>query len=97
QRLAIAQALLGDPPLLLLDEPTTGLDPAATRDFLDLLDRLRRIGKTIVFSTHRLEEATAIADRAAILYAGQVVGMATCDRQLPAAYLAAIDRASAGC
>ena len=93
QRLAIAQALLGDPPVLLLDEPSTGLDPAATRDFLRFLARLRQAGKTMLISTHHLEETRSIADRAAILYAGKVVSRVSCDADLAESYLDAIARA----
>lgn len=72
QRLALAVALLADPPLLLLDEPTSNLDAAARRQFLELLVGLRRAGKTIVFTTHRVEEAARLADRVIVLKAGRV-------------------------
>ncbi|MEP0846339.1 MAG: nitrous oxide reductase family maturation protein NosD [Phycisphaerae bacterium] len=72
QRLALAVALLADPPLLLLDEPTSNLDAAARRQFLELLVGLRRAGKTIVFTTHRVEEAVRLADRVIVLKAGRV-------------------------
>jgi ABC-2 type transport system ATP-binding protein len=67
QRAALARALLSDPQVLFLDEPTTGLDPAATRDVHDLIDELRRSGVTIFLTTHRLEEAERLCDRVAIL------------------------------
>jgi len=67
QRVALARALLSDPEVLFLDEPTTGLDPAAARDVHELIDGLRRRGVTIFLTTHRLEEAERLCDRVAIL------------------------------
>jgi ABC-2 type transport system ATP-binding protein len=67
QRVALARALLSDPQVLFLDEPTTGLDPVATRDVHQLIDELRRRGVTIFLTTHRLEEAERLCDRVAIL------------------------------
>lgn len=73
QRLALALALLADPPLLILDEPTSNLDIRAREDFLRFLHELRRDGKTLVFSSHRLEEVRALADRVLLLEAGRLV------------------------
>lgn len=73
QRAGIAQALLHDPELLILDEPFTGLDPLARIQFRDLLLELRTAGKTIFFSSHELSEAELICDRVAILKAGRCV------------------------
>lgn len=73
QRLALALALLSDPPILLLDEPTANLDIRAREDFLLLLHHLKQQGKTMVFSSHRLEEVTALADRVLLLEAGRLV------------------------
>lgn len=73
QRLALAVALLADPPLLLLDEPTSNLDAAARRSFLELLRALKAAGKTIVFSTHRADEVVGLADRVVVLERGRVV------------------------
>ena len=70
QRAGIAQALLHDPDLLILDEPLTGLDPQARIQFRDLLLELRSEGKTIFFSSHELSEAELICDRVAILKQG---------------------------
>ncbi len=72
QRLDLARALLGDPPVLLLDEPTQGLDPAAAEAFLDLLKGplVTGQGKTVLLATHRLEEAECLCRRAAILHQG---------------------------
>jgi ABC-2 type transport system ATP-binding protein len=67
QRVALARALLSDPEVLLLDEPTAGLDPVAARDVHDLIDGLRQRGTTIFLTTHRLEEAERLCDRVAIL------------------------------
>jgi ABC-2 type transport system ATP-binding protein len=67
QRVALARALLPDPQVLFLDEPTAGLDPAATRDVHELIAELRRSGVTIFLTTHRLEEAERLCDRVAIL------------------------------
>jgi len=73
QRLALALALLADPPILILDEPTANLDIRAREDFLLLLHQLKDQGKTMVFSSHRLEEITALADRVLLLEAGRLV------------------------
>jgi ABC-type multidrug transport system ATPase subunit len=73
QRLALALALLSDPPILILDEPTSNLDIRAREDFLRFLHDLRDSGKTLVFSSHRLEEVVALADRVLLLEAGRLV------------------------
>ena len=73
QRAGIAQALLHDPDLLILDEPLTGLDPLARIQFRDLLLAQRAAGKTVFFSSHELSEAELICDRVAILKAGRCV------------------------
>jgi len=73
QRLALAVALLSDPPLLLLDEPTANLDARARKDYLQLLFKLRNEGKTILFASHRLDEVETLADRAVILNGGRRV------------------------
>ncbi len=67
QRVALARTLLSEPQILFLDEPTSGLDPAAARDVHELIDGLRKQGKTIFLTTHRLEEAQRLCDRVAIL------------------------------
>ena len=77
QRLALALALLADPPVLLLDEPTANLDTQARWDYLGLLADLRHEGKTILFASHRLEEVEALADRVLVLEQGQMVGLMT--------------------
>ncbi len=73
QRLALALALLADPPILILDEPSANLDIRAREDFLLVLHNLKQAGKTMVFSSHRLEEVTALADRVLLLEAGKLV------------------------
>lgn len=73
QRLALALALLADPPILILDEPTANLDIRAREDFLLLLHELKANGKTLAFSSHRLEEVTALADRVLLMEAGRLV------------------------
>lgn len=77
QRLALAVALLADPPLLLLDEPTANLDAQARRDYLALLAGLRREGKTIIFASHRLEEVLALADQVLLLDQGRLMEIIT--------------------
>jgi ABC-2 type transport system ATP-binding protein len=72
RRLDVALALVGDPELLFLDEPTTGFDPAARRQAWDVIAGLRDLGKTVFLTTHYMEEAQALADRVAILAAGRV-------------------------
>ncbi len=67
QRVGLARALLNDPKVMFLDEPTQGLDPEATRDVRELIERLRDRGVTIFLTTHRLEEAERLCDRVAIL------------------------------
>jgi ABC-type multidrug transport system ATPase subunit len=73
QRLALAVALLSDPPILVLDEPTASLDIRSREEFLTLLRGLKRAGKTMVFSSHHLEEITALADRVLLLEGGRLV------------------------
>ena len=67
QRVALARTLLSEPQILFLDEPTSGLDPVAARDVHELIQNLRKQGKTIFLTTHRLEEAERLCDRVAIL------------------------------
>jgi nitrous oxidase accessory protein len=73
QRVALAVALLGDPPILLLDEPTASLDAQSRSDFLYLLGELKRSGKTLLFSSHRQDEILSLADRVLILEQGRLV------------------------
>ncbi|WP_328454523.1 ABC transporter ATP-binding protein [Streptomyces sp. NBC_00386] len=73
RRLDVALGVIGGPELLLLDEPTTGFDPAARRQFWDLIRKLADEGTTILLTTHYLEEAEALADRLAVVARGRVV------------------------
>jgi ABC-2 type transport system ATP-binding protein len=77
QRLALAMAMLHDPDLYILDEPTSGLDPIARRQIHDILLALKRDGRTILISSHYLDEIEALADRVIILSAGTVVADGT--------------------
>jgi ABC-2 type transport system ATP-binding protein len=77
QRLAMACALVGDPELLFLDEPTTGLDPQARRHLWDLVDGLKQAGRTIILTTHYMEEAERLCDRVAIMDHGRIIALGT--------------------
>ena len=84
RRIGIAQALINDPDLLILDEPTTGLDPLGTRQVKDLILELGRRGKTVILSSHLLADVEDVVDRMVILYGGRVRGEGTCDALLSA-------------
>ena len=73
RRLDVALALVGDPELVFLDEPTTGFDPAARRSAWSMIEDLRQLGKTVILTTHYMEEAEFLADHIAILVKGDVV------------------------
>jgi ABC-2 type transport system ATP-binding protein len=77
QRLAMACALVGDPELLFLDEPTTGLDPQARRHLWDLVDQLKQAGRTIILTTHYMDEAERLCDRVAIMDHGRIIALGT--------------------
>jgi len=81
QRLALACALVGDPQFLFLDEPTTGLDPQARRQLWDLINKLKSSGRTILLTTHYMDEAEKLCDRVAIMDHGRVIALDT-PRQL---------------
>ncbi len=87
QRLGLAQALLGEPHLLLLDEPTTGLDPASRQAFYDTLHRLTREGVAVLLSSHALTEVEAQTDRVAIMKNGMLVACGSLDELRRAARL----------
>ena len=77
QRLALACALVGDPQLLFLDEPTTGLDPQSRRQSWDLIERFQSEGRTVVLTTHYMDEAERLCDRVAIVDHGKVIALDT--------------------
>jgi ABC-2 type transport system ATP-binding protein len=77
QRLAVACALIGDPELLFLDEPTTGLDPQSRRQMWDVIDKFRSSGRSIVLTTHYMDEAERLCDRIAIVDQGKVIARGT--------------------
>jgi len=77
QRLAVACALVSDPELLFLDEPTTGLDPQARLSLWDIVEKFRGRGGTILLTTHYMEEATRLCDRVAIMDHGKVIALGT--------------------
>ena len=76
QRFSIAAALVNDPVVIFLDEPTTGLDPQARRHLWGVIKRIRSEGKTIVITTHYMDEAEELCDRVAIMDAGKIIAMA---------------------
>ncbi len=77
QRLAVAAALVGDPELLFLDEPTTGLDPQSRRQLWDILRGLRAQGRTIMLTTHYMDEAERLCDRVGVVDHGKVIALGT--------------------
>jgi ABC-2 type transport system ATP-binding protein len=77
RRLDVGMALVGDPELLFLDEPTTGFDPSARRQAWETIAGLRDLGKTVFLTTHYMDEAQRLADRVAIIAAGEVVARGT--------------------
>jgi ABC-2 type transport system ATP-binding protein len=77
QRLALACALVGDPEFLFLDEPTTGLDPQARRQLWDLIEQFKAAGRTILLTTHYMDEAERLCDRVAIMDHGKVIALGT--------------------
>jgi ABC-2 type transport system ATP-binding protein len=89
QRLSIALAMVNDPVILFLDEPTTGLDPQARRNLWDVVLALRDKGKTIVLTTHYMEEAEVLCDRLAIMDHGQIIAQDT-----PRALIQSLDQAA---
>lgn len=77
QRLAVACAIVGDPQLLFLDEPTTGLDPASRRQLWDVIRQIRASGRTVMLTTHYMDEAERLCDRVAIVDHGKVIALET--------------------
>jgi sodium transport system ATP-binding protein len=103
QRTSIARALVADPPILIMDEPTLGLDVLSNRVILDFIVRERAVGKTILLSTHYLHEAEAMCDRVGLLHHGRLVAegtvpdvLATCgESHLSDAFLKIVGASSA--
>ncbi len=77
QRLAIACAIVGDPKLLFLDEPTTGLDPQSRRQLWDIVTDFKNSGRTVVITTHYMDEAERLCDRVAVIDQGKVIALGT--------------------
>ena len=77
QRLSLALALVNDPELIFLDEPTTGLDPQSRRQIWNIVEDLQRKGKTIVLTTHYMEEAQTLCDRIAVMDGGKIIALDT--------------------
>jgi ABC-2 type transport system ATP-binding protein len=77
RRLDVALALIGDPQLIFLDEPTTGFDPSARRAAWSVIDGLRELGKTVFLTTHYMDEAENLADRIAVIADGEIVAVGT--------------------
>ena len=82
QRLLLAIALVNDPAVIFLDEPTTGLDPQARRNFWELINRIKARGKTIVLTTHYMEEAERLCDELVIVDQGKLIAQGTPDELL---------------
>jgi ABC-2 type transport system ATP-binding protein len=81
QRLGVAQAVINDPDILILDEPTMGLDPIGLKDFFEMIARMKERGKTIVFSSHQLVYAQDICDECAIINNGKLLYRADVDKK----------------
>src|SRR5881227_1839723 len=79
RRLDLALGIAGDPELIFLDEPTTGFDPAARRQSWELISGLRRLGKSILLTTHYMDEAQQLADRVVVIARGQIIAEGTPD------------------
>ena len=77
QRLALAMALVNDPQVVFLDEPTAGLDPQVRREIYDIIEEMKRTKKTVLLTTHYIEEAERLCDRVAIVDAGRVIAQGT--------------------
>lgn len=85
RRIGLAQALINDPELIILDEPTTGLDPIGVREMKDMILRLREQGKTILMCSHRLDDVQDVCDRIAILHQGELKELGRVDSLLKVA------------
>ena len=97
RRLNLAAGLLHDPDILLLDEPTVGVDPQSRNAIFDNLEELKRRGKALLYTTHYMEEAERLADRLVVIDRGRVVAndtLAGCTRSAPVPPAAAVCRSS---
>lgn len=92
QRLLLALALVNDPEVIFLDEPTTGLDPHARRNFWDLLTKIKNSGKTIIITTHYMDEAQYLCDEIAIMNRGEIIAHDSPDNLLQQHFSGAIIR-----
>lgn len=79
RRLDLATALIGDPKLVFLDEPTTGFDPSARRDAWGMIERLRQVGATVLLTTHYMDEAESLSDRIVVISDGLIIANGTAD------------------
>jgi len=84
QKLALGLAIMNDPKILFLDEPTTGLDPRARREIWDILRSFKKEGKTLILTTHYMEEAEVLCDRILIMFAGKILAQGTLDELIGA-------------
>ncbi|MFN8638555.1 MAG: ABC transporter ATP-binding protein [Dehalococcoidia bacterium] len=91
RRLDVALGIIGDPDLLFLDEPTTGFDPSARREAWEMVRGLRALGKTVLLTTHYLDEAQQLADRVGIMARGRLIALGTPDQLIRAGGEAAIE------
>ena len=80
QRFSIATTLINNPKIIFLDEPTTGLDPQARRNLWDLIQDIRKVGTTVILTTHYMDEAELLCDRVAIIDAGKIIAIETPDK-----------------
>ena len=80
RRLTLARALVNDPDVLIMDEPTTGLDPQARRNLWELVQHIRDKGTTVIITTHYMDEAEVLCDRVAIIDSGKIIALATPDQ-----------------
>ena len=77
QKVSIARTIIHNPPVLVLDEPTVGLDVITSRAIIELIKSAKQQGKTVIFSTHRMEEAAKLCDRIAIIHNGKIAATGT--------------------
>ena len=82
QRFSIATTLINNPKIIFLDEPTTGLDPQARRNLWDLIREIKAQGKTVIITTHYMDEAEQLCDRIAIIDEGKIIKLATPDKMI---------------